>query len=82
MGSTGSRCSTDSWSATSAGSRPLTVTVCAMSRKKGLARLLVPRGEHPIHAFGEEFVSAPDLARLVREARDMVSGTTSEREGT
>lgn len=53
---------------------PLTVTVCAMARKKGLARLLVPRGEHPVHAFGEEFVSAPDLARLVCDARDMVAG--------
>lgn len=52
---------------------PLTVTVCAMDRKKGRARLLVPRGEDPVHAFGEEFVSAGDLAKLVRDARDMVA---------
>lgn len=53
---------------------PLTVTVCAMSRKKGLARLLVPRGEEPVHAFGEEFLTPSELVSLVRDARDAVSG--------
>lgn len=53
---------------------PLTVTVCAMSRKKGLARLLVPRGEEPVHAFGEEFLTPSELLDITHAAREMVSG--------
>jgi len=31
----------------------LAVTLCLMSRKQGKARLLVPFGREPVHAFGE-----------------------------
>lgn len=53
---------------------PLTITVCAMSKKKGLARLLVPRGEDPVHAFGEEFLAPGELVAIVSDARDLLSG--------
>lgn len=52
----------------------LTVTVCAMSRKRGMARILVPRGEEPVHAFGDEFLSPEELSGLVRDARELIGG--------
>lgn len=48
--------------------RELAVTFCAMSEKRGQARLLVPYGREPVHAFGEP---APQELqnRILSEAR-------------
>ncbi len=46
----------------------LTITVCTMFRKEGQARLLVPVGKEPVHAFGGP-VPIDAMSRVFKEAR-------------
>lgn len=55
---------------------PLTVTVCAMANKSGTAHILAPRGEEPVHAFGEEFLSPSELLDVAHAAKELVRGAS------
>lgn len=46
----------------------LAITVCTMFRKEGQARLLVPVGKEPVHAFGGP-LPIDAMARVFKEAR-------------
>lgn len=46
----------------------LAVTICTMHHKRGQARLLVPAGEEPVHAFGTP-ASPEVVSRVLDEAR-------------
>lgn len=60
---------------------PVTVTVCAMSNKQGTARILVPRGEEPVHAFGEEFLTPEEILWLLKDARALIAGNNDREHG-
>jgi hypothetical protein len=52
--------------------RQLAVTLCVMSKKQGRARLLVPFGREPVHAFGEP-ASEEIQSRILADAKSMLS---------
>lgn len=51
----------------------LTVTVCVMHKKEGSARLLVPHGREPVHAFGAPAPAGVQL-KILREALAALGG--------
>lgn len=50
----------------------LTVTLCTMREKRGQARILVPAGREPVHAFGGEPAPAALQTEIIEQATELL----------